>query len=73
MELYTLKEFWEPNDGGLYADDIREMFPEDIADMVLDPDSEVIDTEALETKCLMKAQEYVRKLLGLSSQAQDIE
>ena len=59
---YTLKEFWEPNEGSLYAEDIRKMFPEDIADMVLNPESDVIDTEALEAKCLTKAQEYVSNL-----------
>ena len=59
---YTLKEFWEPNEGSLYAEDIQKMFPEDIADMVLNPESDVIDTEELEAKCLTKAQEYVSNL-----------
>lgn len=70
---YTLKEFWEPNNGSLYAEDIRKMFPADIADMVLNPENDVINTEELEAKCLIKAQEHVYKLLGLSSQAQDID
>ena len=59
---YTLKEFWEPNEGSLYAEDIRKMFPEDIADMILNPESDVIDTEALEAKCLTKAQEHISNL-----------
>ena len=67
---YTLKEFWEPHDGSLYAEDIRKMFPENIADMILDPENDIIDTEELEAKCQVKAQKYVHKLLGLSSEAQ---
>ena len=59
---YTLKEFWAPNEGSLYAEDIRKMFPEDIADMILNPESDVIDTEELEAKCLTKAQEHISNL-----------
>ena len=56
---YTLKEFWEPTDGSLYAEDIRKMFPADIADMILATDSDIVDVEALESNCLSKAQAYV--------------
>ena len=70
---YTLKEFWEPNSGSAYAQDIRDRFPAEIADIVLDPQDETINTEELENRCLAQAQEYVHKLLGLSSQAQDID
>ena len=59
---YTLKEFWEPNDGSLYAEDIRKMFPADVADMILGPKSDIIDTEELESKCLAQAQQYVSNL-----------
>ena len=70
---YTLKEFWEPNGGSAYAQDIRDRFPAEIADIVLDPQDETVNTEELENRCLAQAQEYVYKLLGLSSQAQDID
>ena len=59
---YTLKEFWEPSDGSLYAEDVRKMFPADIADMILSTDSDIVDVEALESNCLSKAQEYVKGL-----------
>ena len=62
---YTLREFREPKDGSLYAQEIREIFPEDIAAMILDPGSAVVDPEELEARCMVKAQEYVHKLLGL--------
>ena len=32
----TLTEYWEPDDGSLYAPDIRAKFPEDIAERALD-------------------------------------
>lgn len=70
---YTLKEFWEPNGGSAYAQDIRDRFPTEIADIVLDPQDKTVNTEELENRCLAQAQEYVYKLLGLSSQAQDID
>ena len=59
---YTLKEFWEPNGGSAYAQNIRDRFPAEIADIVLDPQDETINTEALEIKCLVQAQEYVSSL-----------
>ena len=59
---YTLKEFWEPNSGSAYAQDIRDRFPAEIADIVLDPQDETINTEELENKCLAQAQEYVSSL-----------
>ena len=59
---YTLKEFWEPNGGSAYAQDIRDRFPAEIADIVLDPQDETINTEELENKCLAQAQEYVSSL-----------
>ncbi len=59
---YTLKEFWQPNGGKNYAEDIREKFPKEIADMVLDPDSEIVNIEELEDRCLEKAQGYLSGL-----------
>ena len=59
---YTLKEYWEPNSGSAYAQDIRDRFPAEIADIVLDPQDETINTEELENKCLAQAQEYVSSL-----------
>ena len=63
---YTLKEFWEPNGGSTYAEEIRENFLPAILDMVLNPESDVIDTEALEGKCLQKAQAKILELAGNS-------
>lgn len=62
---YTVKEFWEPNGGSAFAEDIRKAFPKEIADMVLDPQSEVMNTEELETQCREKVENY---LAGLKNQ-----
>lgn len=53
---YVCKEFWEPNGGNTYAEEIRSKLPEDIADMLLDPQDDRIDMDALEAQCLEKAQ-----------------
>ncbi len=52
---YKLQEFREPNGGNTYADEVRSLFPEDIADILLDPQNDVIDMEKLESDCLAKA------------------
>ncbi len=54
-EGYTLKEFWEPTGGSTYAAQIREKFPVDIADLILN--SQKVDMDELEYKCLEKAQQ----------------
>ena len=59
---YTLKEFWEPNGGIVYAEEIRANFPKEIADIVLDPQSDLVDTEKMEHACLVKVQEYISSL-----------
>jgi len=59
---YTLKEFWEPNGGNAYAEEIRTNFPKEIADIVLDPQSDLVDTEKMEHACLVKVQEYISSL-----------
>ena len=59
---YTLKEFWEPNGGSTYAQDIRDHFPKDIADIILNPRSNAVDTEKMERACLLKVQEYISSL-----------
>ena len=59
---YTLKEFWEPNGGNAYAEEIRANFPKEIADIVLDPQSDLVDTEKMEHACLVKVQEYISSL-----------
>ena len=59
---YTLKEFWEPNGGSVYAEEIRANFPKEIADIVLDPQSDLVDTEKMEHACLVKVQEYISSL-----------
>ena len=59
---YTLKEFWEPNHGSTFSQDIREKFPAEIADIVLDPQDDTVNTDELETRCLAQAQEYVSSL-----------
>lgn len=61
---YTLKEFWEPNGGNAYAEEIRANFPKEIADIVLDPQSDLVDTEKMEHACLVKVQEYISSLTG---------
>lgn len=61
---YTLKEFWEPNGGNVYAEEIRANFPKEIADIVLDPQSNLVDTEKMEHACLVKVQEYISSLTG---------
>ena len=59
---YVLKEFWEPNGGSTYAQDIRNHFPKDVADIVLDPQSNVVDTEQMEHACMIKIQTYISSL-----------
>ena len=59
---YTLKEFWEPNGGNVYAEEIRANFPKEIADIVLDPQSDIVDTEKMEQVCFAKVQEYISSL-----------
>ena len=54
---YTLKEFWEPEGGAHYTENIRSKFPEDIADMLLN--SNQIEAYALKEECLKKAEEYL--------------
>ena len=56
---YTLKEFWEPNGGSAYAEEIRRNFPKAIADIVMNPQSDIINIEKMEHACLVKAQEYI--------------
>lgn len=52
---YTLLEFQQPNGGDVYGNEVRSLFPQDIADMLLDPNNDVIDMEKLESDCLEKA------------------
>ena len=59
---YILKEFWEPNGGSGYAEEIRANFPQEIADLILNPQSSVVDTEQMEHACLMKVQDYISGL-----------
>ena len=59
---YILKEFWEPNDGSTFGEEIRDHFPKDIADIVLDPQSDTVDTEKMERASLVKVQEYISGL-----------
>ena len=59
---YTVKEFWEPNGGSMYAEEIRSHFPKDIADMVLDPQNGIADIEKMEHACLVKVQNYISGL-----------
>ena len=59
---YALQEFWEPNVGSAYEKEIRDKFPEDIANLVLDPEGNKIDTNALDVRCLEKAKEYISSL-----------
>ena len=59
---YKLKEFWEPDPGSTYADQIRERFPEDMAQQILDPKHPQWSSEDLEARCLKKAEAYVASL-----------
>ena len=58
---YTLKEFWQPHGGSGYAEEIRENFPKEIADKVLDPNNDTVDMARLEALCLEKAKAYISK------------
>ncbi|MBR3979016.1 MAG: M56 family metallopeptidase [Oscillospiraceae bacterium] len=53
---YELQEFKEPKGGNIYAEEISNLFPQDIAAILLNPQNEVIDMEELEDMCLKKAQ-----------------
>lgn len=52
---YQLQDFKEPNGGNVYAEEVRKLFPAKIADILLDPQNDVIDMEKLESDCLEKA------------------
>ncbi len=52
---YTLEEYWTPDDGEGYAASIREKFPADAADAVLDPDN---DRTQLHQLCYRQAIDY---------------
>lgn len=52
---YELQEFREPNGGSVYGSEVRSLFPQNIADILLDPKNDVIDIEKLESDCLEKA------------------
>ena len=43
---YILEEYWEPRDGGYYADDIRDKFPGTSADDALNDQAYIEDLEA---------------------------
>lgn len=58
---YTLKEFWQPHGGSGYAEEIRESFPKEIAEKVLDPSNDTVDMARLEALCLEKAKAYISK------------
>jgi len=61
---YVLEEFLEPKGGDIYAEEIRKYFPEDIAAILLDPQSDIVDTEELESQCLSQAEAYFSELSG---------
>ena len=52
---YTLLEFQEPKGGEAYENQVRSLFPADVADILLDPQNDVIDMEKLESDCLERA------------------
>lgn len=52
---YKLQEFVEPNDGDMYESTVRDLFPEDVAGILLDPQNDVINMEKMESDCLEKA------------------
>ena len=52
---YKLQEFQQPNGGNVYESEVRSMFSQDVADILLDPKSDAIDMEKLESDCLEKA------------------
>ena len=56
---YTLKAFWEPQGGSNYAQEIRDRFPAEIANIVLDPQNEIVNTDELENRCLAQAEAYL--------------
>jgi len=57
---YTLLEFSQPNGGETYQNEVRSLFPEDIADILLDPQNDVINMEKLESDCLEIAKRIAR-------------
>ena len=52
---YELQEFQQPNGGNIYESEVRSMFSQDVADILLDPKSDALDMEKLESDCLEKA------------------
>ena len=55
---YTFKEFRQPNGGETYAEEVRAMFSERAATMILDGK---LDTDTLEAECLAKVQQYISR------------
>lgn len=56
---FSLKEFWTPEDGADYEDELRARFPEAAADEALDPQKY---TAALRDDVLQQAQDYLDRL-----------
>lgn len=57
---YEVLSYWEPRDGGYYADDIRSVFPASICGKALD----VTGAERLHQMCLDKARAYYNENPG---------
>ncbi len=55
-EGYTWREFWEPHPGETGDREVREQFPEKIADAVLDENTDGYNAGELQSRCLSQAE-----------------
>ena len=62
---YTLREFWEPEPGGSYEQQIRSRFPEAVAGGILAPVNAYYASD-LQSKCMSQAETYLAQLGGES-------
>lgn len=56
---YSLKEYWEPRDGGYYAKDIEKKFPDSTQKEAI-----FFDSKELQKECYNKALAQMQKILG---------
>lgn len=57
--VYTVKDFWEPNPGSNFEKDVRSKFPESVAEEVLNPTQHITE---LPQRCWENVAEYLESI-----------
>lgn len=61
---YTVTDFWEPDHGSAFENQVREKFSAAAAEKALDPYADSLYANDLESKCRTKAERYVAEVSG---------